>query len=77
MDRYMDDDDDALLKRREQAWNWKSQLGKLEQRHSILKSTGKLSVSEALVAASKIISNLQELDIEGIDIDPKLPDVSY
>ena len=78
MDRYMDSDDNILLRRREEAWKWKARLRDLEKRQATLK-TEKLSVDEALVATKDFVSALQELEAEGVDgldIAPDLPDVS-
>jgi len=78
MDRYMDSDDDVLLRRREEAWKWKARLRDLEKRQATL-GAQKLSVNEALVATKEFVSTLQELEAEGVDgldIPPDLPDVS-
>ena len=78
MDRYMDSDDDVLLRRREEAWKWKARLRDLEKRQATLK-TEKLSVDDALVATKDFVNTLQELEAEGVDgldIAPDLPDVS-
>lgn len=78
MDRYMDSDDDILLRRREEAWKWKAQLRDLEKRQLTLQAD-KIPVEDSLKATKHFVSKLQELEadeLDGIHIDPELPDVS-
>lgn len=78
LDRYMDSDDpdSPLMKRRRQAWKWKSELRTLEARQTALQSTeAEMSVPDALRETKNFITELQEAEIEGIDIDPSVPDL--
>jgi ubiquitin carboxyl-terminal hydrolase 25/28 len=78
LDRYMDseDPDSALMKRRRQAWKWKAELGALQVRQRALQVTeAEMSVPDALAETKKFINELQEQEIEGIDIEPELPDL--
>lgn len=75
LDRYMDSDDPALMRRRREAWEWKNQLRVLEARQTVLKKTEvDASLPEALLAAKDFISQLQENEIEGVEISPILPE---
>jgi ubiquitin carboxyl-terminal hydrolase 25/28 len=78
LDRYMDseDPDSPLMERRRQAWKWKSELRSLEARQSALQVTeAEMSVPDALRETKNYITSLQEEEIEGIDIDPSVPDL--
>ncbi|KAG0647102.1 Ubiquitin-specific-processing protease 2 [Hyphodiscus hymeniophilus] len=78
LDRYMDSEDpnSPLMKRRRQAWKWKAELRKLEDRRTTLQVTeAEISVPDALNETKKFIDALQEEEIEGIDIEPDLPDL--
>lgn len=78
LDRYMDseDPDSPLMKRRRQAWKWKAELRALQARQTALQVTeAEMSVPDALAETKKFISELQEQEIDGIDIEPDLPDL--
>jgi ubiquitin carboxyl-terminal hydrolase 25/28 len=78
LDRYMDsaDPDSTLMKRRRQAWKWKAELRKLEARQTALQVTeAEMSVPDALWETKKFITDLQEAEIPGVDIEPDLPDL--
>jgi ubiquitin carboxyl-terminal hydrolase 25/28 len=78
LDRYMDSDDpnSPLMKRRRQAWKWKAELRTLQARQTALQVTeAEMSVPDALRETKNFISTLQEEEIEGIDIEPDLPDL--
>lgn len=75
MDRYMDSNDPGLLRRRREAWKWKSQLRNLEARQTALQNTeAKVTVPDALIDTRRFISNLQEAEIEGLEVDDALPE---
>ena len=78
LDRYMDSEDSnsPLMKRRRQAWKWKAELRRLEGRQAALQITeAEISVPDALRETKNFISTLQKEEIEGIDIEPDLPDL--
>jgi ubiquitin carboxyl-terminal hydrolase 25/28 len=63
------------MKRRREAWGWKERLRTLEARYAALKNEqAQISVPDALSATKDFVSNLQEEEIEGIEIDPALPE---
>jgi ubiquitin carboxyl-terminal hydrolase 25/28 len=75
LDRYVDsgDPDSPVMQRRREAWKWKEQLRVLEARQAALKNEeAQINVPDALLATKDFISNLQEEEIEGIDVDPAL-----
>jgi ubiquitin carboxyl-terminal hydrolase 25 len=75
LDRYMDSNDPTLMRRRRETWKWKAQLRGLEARQAALKATPvNASVPEALFATKGFIDELQESEIDGLDIDPALPE---
>lgn len=75
LDRYMDSDDQTLVRRRQEAWKWKAQLRGLEARQAALKATPiNASLPDALAAAKSFVDDLQENKIEDVDIDPALPE---
>merc|ERR1711977_408624 len=54
---------------------WKSQLRSLEARQEALKNSKEdINVPDALLAVKDYVKALQEEEIEGIEIDPALPD---
>ncbi len=78
LDRYMDSDDpdSPLMKRRRQAWKWKTELRALEARRTALQVTeAGMSVPDALLETKNYVEHLQELGAEGIDIAPDLADL--
>ncbi|CAD6503044.1 BgTH12-02715 [Blumeria graminis f. sp. triticale] len=79
LDRYMDDSDDpnsAILRRRRETWIWKRQLAALEARYvTLLDTQADLNVPDALIATQEWISKIQELEIDGIKINPELPEL--
>jgi ubiquitin carboxyl-terminal hydrolase 25 len=77
LDRYVDtgDPNSAIMRRRREAWGWKELLRTLEARYSALKNDqAQISVLDALSATKDFVSNLQEEEIEGIEVDPALPE---
>jgi ubiquitin carboxyl-terminal hydrolase 25/28 len=77
MDRYVDSDDmnSVLMRRRLETWRWKAQLRSLQTRLEALKTTkAEMDVAEALVATKEFVTALQEAEIDGIEVDPALPD---
>lgn len=73
MDRYMDTKDPVLLRRRRDAWKWKAQLRSLEVRQAALSETqAKMSVPDALLETKKFITELQECDVDGLEVDNEL-----
>lgn len=75
MDRYMDTSDPSLILRRREAWKWRAKLRALEKRQSELKDTeAKISVPEALIEAKNFLNALQEVEIEGLEVDASLPE---
>lgn len=75
MDRYMDSNDPNLLKRRQEAWKWKSQLKALEARQAILQQTeAKITVPDALLDTKNFVTILQEVEIPDLEIDDTLPE---
>jgi ubiquitin carboxyl-terminal hydrolase 25/28 len=77
LDRYMDSEDpnSALMRRRRETWKWKAELRVLEARQAVLKITeAELTVPDALLATQDYLSALQEEEIEGVEIDPALPE---
>jgi ubiquitin carboxyl-terminal hydrolase 25/28 len=77
LDRYVDtgDQDSAVMRRRRETWKWKAQLRILEARQAALQnSKGDLAVTEALGHVKEYVRSLQEEEIEGIAIDPALPE---
>jgi ubiquitin carboxyl-terminal hydrolase 25/28 len=77
LDRYVDsgDPDSSVMRRRREAWKWKDQLRTLEARQSALKNEeAQINVPDALLATKDFVSSLQEEEIDGIDVDPALPE---
>ncbi|KAG4418500.1 hypothetical protein IFR04_008394 [Cadophora malorum] len=77
MDRYVatEDLDSVVMRRRRETWKWKSQLRSLEARQEALKNSKEdINVPDALLAVKDYVKALQEEEIEGIEIDPALPD---
>jgi ubiquitin carboxyl-terminal hydrolase 25/28 len=75
LDRYMDSDDPKTMRRREEAWEWKAQIRALEARQKVLKATeADITLPDALYAAKDFINQIQENEIDGIEIDPALPE---
>lgn len=73
LDRYMDDE--KVLQRRREAWNWKNRLRKLETRQKVLESKpdgAAVTVPEALNATRDWLTMLEEREIDGIVINPSL-----
>ncbi|KAL9584135.1 MAG: hypothetical protein Q9212_002294 [Teloschistes hypoglaucus] len=70
MDRYMDSDDDDLLQRRKESWEWKEELRQLEARKLELTETElDMSVPDLLKTTEKCLSQLAEDEDLGISPD--------
>jgi len=77
LDRYVDsgDPDSPVMRRRREAWKWKELLRTLETRQAVLRNEeAQINVPDALLATKDFVSNLQEEEIEGVDVDPALPE---
>ncbi|KAB8293208.1 hypothetical protein EYC80_007548 [Monilinia laxa] len=75
LDRYMDseDPDSPLMRRRQEAWKWKTRINTLEERQKSLgqeKAAEEVSVCDALSAAHSLTKGLQEMD--DIEVDAEL-----
>jgi ubiquitin carboxyl-terminal hydrolase 25/28 len=74
LDRYMDSD--KILQRRKDSWKWKQRIRALEARQkALLETPVKAPVTEVLEATKNFINLLEEEEIDGIDVDPKLSEV--
>jgi ubiquitin carboxyl-terminal hydrolase 25/28 len=63
------------MRRRRDTWRWKSQLRTLEARQAALKNTeAEINVADALMATKDFVSSLQEDEIDGVEVDPALPE---
>ncbi|KAL8907842.1 MAG: hypothetical protein Q9207_001165 [Kuettlingeria erythrocarpa] len=63
MDRYMDSDDDDLIQRRKESWEWKRQLRQLEARKADLATTELgMEMPDVLAATKEYIDQLAEDD---------------
>ncbi|ESZ96696.1 hypothetical protein SBOR_2955 [Sclerotinia borealis F-4128] len=75
LDRYMDseDSDSTLMRRRQEAWKWKTRINTLEERQKSLgqeNTAEEISVCEALSAANNFTKGLQEMN--GVEVDADL-----
>ncbi|KAL9027046.1 MAG: hypothetical protein Q9196_004378 [Gyalolechia fulgens] len=63
MDRYMDSEDDDLIQRRKESWEWKRQLRQLETRKADLIQTElEMNMPDALIATKEYLDQLSEDD---------------
>ncbi|KAL9598773.1 MAG: hypothetical protein Q9219_004270 [cf. Caloplaca sp. 3 TL-2023] len=63
MDRYVDTEDDELIQRRKDSWEWKRQLRRLEARRADLTRTElNMAVPEVLTATKEYLDQLSEDD---------------
>jgi ubiquitin carboxyl-terminal hydrolase 25/28 len=84
MDRYLDSEDDALLKRRENAWKWKEELRQLQDlRAKLMESQGRpfplisleLTKNYAVtqLGASEVDMQNSDDSLGDVGVDPLLP----
>ncbi|KAI4175830.1 MAG: hypothetical protein LQ343_001443 [Gyalolechia ehrenbergii] len=67
MDRYMDSEDDDLIQRRKESWEWKRQLRQLETRKADLMQTElEMNMPDALTATKEYLDQLSEDDTFGV-----------
>ncbi|KAI4282274.1 MAG: hypothetical protein L6R35_005449, partial [Caloplaca aegaea] len=63
MDRYMDSEDDDLIQRRKESWDWKRQLRLLEERRADLTKTElDMEMPDVLTTAKEFLDQLSEDD---------------
>ncbi|KAI4097115.1 MAG: hypothetical protein LQ344_000524 [Seirophora lacunosa] len=63
MDRYMDSEDDDLIQRRKESWEWKRQLRQLAARRADLSKTElDMEMPDVLTAAKEFLDQLSEDD---------------
>lgn len=77
LDRYMHTSDphSALMRRRRQTWDWKTELRTLTTRYDALtQKSANLTVPEALNATKEFISALQAEGVPGVEVSPSLQD---
>ncbi|EGV60179.1 ubiquitin-specific protease ubp2 [Yamadazyma tenuis] len=72
MDRYLETEDKDILDKREEVFQWKSEISQLQnQKHDILHvdETSKMNVIDSLITTKKYLQSIKDTESFGIDTD--------